>query len=93
MANAGRPQKAAGEIATTTLRPDIVIWSTVERSVHLIELTILWEEGMTVAHERKRLKYSELAAECQEADWKTRVYPVEVGSRGFVDKTVVQLLG
>ena len=80
------------EIRTTTLRPDLVMWSAVERSVHLMELTIPWEEGMTAAHERKHLKYSELAAECQEAGWRVRVYPVEVGSRGFVGKTVVQLL-
>lgn len=80
------------EILTTTLRPDIVMWSVVEKRVLLIELTIPWEEGMTAAHERKRLKYAELAAECQEAGWKARVYPVEVGSRGFVGKTAVQLL-
>ncbi len=77
------------EIIMTTLRPDIVMWSAVERSVHLIKLTIPWEEGMTAAHERKHLKYSELAAECREAGWRARVYPVEVGSRGFVSKTVV----
>uniref|UniRef100_A0A3B4XDA6 Reverse transcriptase domain-containing protein n=1 Tax=Seriola lalandi dorsalis TaxID=1841481 RepID=A0A3B4XDA6_SERLL len=80
------------EIVTTTLRPDIVMWSAVERAVHMIELTIPWEEGMTAAHERKHLKYSELAAECQEAGWRARVHPVEVGSRGFVGKAAVQLL-
>lgn len=42
---------------------------------------------MTAAHERKRLKYSELAA-----GWKARLYPVEVGCRGFVGKIVVQRL-
>lgn len=54
------------EILTTTLRPDIVMWSSVEKRVLRIELTIPWEEGMTTAHERKYLKYTELAAECQE---------------------------
>jgi len=36
----------------------------VEKMV-LIELSIPWAEGMTAAHERKYLKYSKLAAECQ----------------------------
>ena len=80
------------EITTTTLRPDIVIWSAVERRVLIFELTIPWEEDMTAAQERKHLKYSELAAECQEAGWKAKVYPVEVGCRGFVSKAIVQLL-
>lgn len=79
------------EIISTTLRPDIFMWSAVERAVHMIELTIPWEEGMAAA-ERKHLKYSELVVECQEAGWRARVYPVEVGSRGFVGKAAVHLL-
>lgn len=79
------------EIVTTTLWPDIVMWSTVEKRVLLIELTIHWEEGMTAAHKRKHLKYSELAAECKEVGWRARVYPVEVRCQGFVGRTAVQL--
>lgn len=74
------------EIGTTTLRPDIIMWSTVEKSVLLVELSIPWVEGMAAAHKRKHLKYSELVAECQEAGWRARVYPVEVGCRGFVGR-------
>lgn len=81
------------EITTTTFRPDIVMWSEVEKSVNMIELTIPWE-GMTAAYERKHLKYAELIAECQKAGWKARVYPVNKapGSRGFVGKAAVHLL-
>ncbi|KAL0159986.1 hypothetical protein M9458_043711, partial [Cirrhinus mrigala] len=49
------------EITTTSLRPDIVVWSTKARSVHLIELTVPLEEGIEAAFERKKAKYSELA--------------------------------
>ncbi|RXN10684.1 hypothetical protein ROHU_028636 [Labeo rohita] len=80
------------ETVITTLWPDIIMWSTAEKRILLIELTIPWEEGMTAAHERKHLKYSVLAAECQEASWRTRVYPVEVGCWGFVGRSTVQLL-
>lgn len=79
------------EITTTTLRPHIVMWSAVDREVHMIKLTIPWEEGMAAAHERKHLKYSNLAVECQEVGWRARVYPVKVGSRGFVGKAAVHL--
>lgn len=37
---------------------------------------------MTAAYDRKHLKYSELAAGCQGAGWRARVYPVEGGSGG-----------
>ncbi|KAL7847812.1 hypothetical protein AOLI_G00225300 [Acnodon oligacanthus] len=36
------------------------------KEVLIIELTIPWEEGMSAAYEYKRLKYSDLAAECRE---------------------------
>lgn len=38
------------------------------------------------------LKNSDLAAECQETDWRAREHAVEGGSRGFVSKATVQLL-
>lgn len=46
---------------------------------HLIELTVPAAEGMGATFEQKKAKYSELAVRCQEAGWKTIVYPVEVG--------------
>ena len=63
----------------TEIRPDIVVWSTKARVVHLIGLTVPSEEGIDAAFERKKAKYSELAAECREAGWKATIYPVEVG--------------
>ncbi|RXN29065.1 hypothetical protein ROHU_018794 [Labeo rohita] len=80
------------EITITSLRPDIVVWSTKARSVHLIELTGPLEEGMEAAFERKKAKYSELAVECREAGWKTTSYPVEVGCRGFLGLSTIRLL-
>lgn len=50
------------------------------------------EGGMTSAHERKYLKYTELAVECQEAGWKARIHPVEVGCWDFVGSSAVWLL-
>lgn len=47
-----------GEITVSTLRPDILIWSAVEKQVLMIELTIPWEKGMTAAHESKQFQQS-----------------------------------
>ncbi|KAL0188639.1 hypothetical protein M9458_015738, partial [Cirrhinus mrigala] len=58
------------EITTTPLRPDIVVWSTKARSVHLIELTVPLEEGIEAAFERKKAKYSELAVELPATQWR-----------------------
>ena len=34
------------EIATTSLWPDVVLWSTTVRAVIMVEFTVPWEEGM-----------------------------------------------
>lgn len=68
------------------------MWSTKARSIHLIELTVPLEEGIEAAFERKKARYSELAAECREAGWKTNIYPVEVGCRGFLGLSTIRLL-
>ncbi|RXN31635.1 nucleolar 10-like protein [Labeo rohita] len=82
------------KITSTSLHPDIVMWSNSSKTVLLVELTIPWEAGMEAAWERKRLKYDDLAAECREAGWKTIIYPVELctaslASSGITVGTVV----
>lgn len=57
------------EITTISLHPDMVVWSIKARSVHLIGLTVPLQEGIEVAFERKKAKYSKLAAECRKAGW------------------------
>lgn len=69
-----------GEMTITSLCPDVVVWSTKVRSVLLAELTILAEEAIQAAHERKMAR----AAECWEAGWETWIYPTEVGCREAV---------
>ncbi len=80
------------EITQTTLRPDAVVWATAAKKALIIELTVPWEEGIPAAHEFKRLKYTDLAAECRDGGWTTTIHPVEVGCRGFVGKSAIQLL-
>ena len=49
----------------------------------IVELTVPWEERTEEAYERKMAKYQELAEACSNKGWKTWVFPVEVGCRGF----------
>ena len=51
------------EIVTTSLRPDLVLWSTLQKSVFIVELTVPWEAAVGEAFERKQLRYSEVVAE------------------------------
>lgn len=80
------------EIAVTTLRPDLVLWSPSLKTVYIIELTVPWENSTNEAYERKKLRYIELAADAQQRGWKAKVYPVEVGCRGFVASSTIRLL-
>ena len=61
----GNRLKVPEQIATTTLRPDLILWSTETRQVLLIELTVTWEENIDVAYERKLEKYQELVEQCK----------------------------
>ena len=81
------------EIASTNLKPDIVLWSRRRMRVYFIELlTVPWEALVAEAYERKKLRYVELGTEAEQRGWKVSICPVEVGCRGFVAKSVVSLL-
>ena len=92
LADVGRQLVFPKEIATTTLRPDLVLWSPSQKKVFIIELTVPWEDAVDEAYERKHLRYAELAAEAQHRGWNAEVRPVEVGCRGFVARSTTKLL-
>ncbi len=43
------------EIATTTLRPGLVLWFNSCQLAYIIELTVPWEDAVEEAYERKKL--------------------------------------
>ncbi len=47
---------------------------------------------MEAAYECMKANYLELAAECRKAGWKTTIYLVEVGCRGYVGLSTTRLL-
>lgn len=56
----------------------------------LTELRVPWEEGVQETHEEKNC---ELPAECGESGWRARIFPVDVGTGGFVVSSTARLLG
>ncbi|KAK0147275.1 hypothetical protein N1851_013308 [Merluccius polli] len=66
------------KIITTYLRPDLILCSTLQQSLSIVELTVPWEAEVGEAYERKRLKYSDIAAKAVQWGWRTQVLPVEV---------------
>ncbi|XP_053403064.1 uncharacterized protein LOC128558219 [Mercenaria mercenaria] len=69
------------------------MWSRSPKLVVLVELTVLWEERADEAYELKKRKYQDLAHTCRDRGWKTLVFPVEVGCRGFPPQSVWRMLG
>lgn len=92
LADIGRQLVFPPEIATTTLRPDMVLWSRSLKKVFIIELTVPLEDSVDEAYERKHLRYADLASEARHHGWNTEVRPVEVGCRGFVATSTTRLL-
>ncbi|KAL1273019.1 hypothetical protein QQF64_028881 [Cirrhinus molitorella] len=80
------------EIAVTNLRPDLVLWAKSCWRVFIVEMTVPWEDAIDEAFERKRLRYANLAAEAEGRGWNVKVWPVEVGCRGFVARSTTRLL-
>ena len=76
------------QIANTAKRPDITIYSVITKNVIITKLTVPTEENLTNAYARKKCKYQELIAECENREWSVYYFPVEVGSRGFYNTSL-----
>ena len=80
----GSPYTFPPMIASTDLRPDIVVWSDKQCTVVLAELTICYETNFVNAQQRKSAKYHDLLESCS-ANYSTTLITLEVGSRGFIN--------
>jgi len=79
-------------IVQTNLRPGIILWSETRKKLIMIELTVPWETRCEEASERKKAKYTELLNECRERGYRTWLFPIEVGARGFCSQSVCRLM-
>ena len=70
----------------------MVLWSSTKKLAYVIELTVPWEDGVEEAFERKKNRYFDLATEAAQNGWKTSIFPVQVGCRGFIATSTTSLL-
>ena len=56
-----------------------------------LELTVPWEVRLEEDFERKLSKYAGLVSDCQQAGYRARCFPVEVGCRGLAARTLARL--
>ena len=75
-------------IVISSLRPDIFIFSKLTKTVIILELTCPCEENMEEWHSVKFNKYNPLASAIKCNGWKTYLFPLEVGARGYCSSTV-----
>ena len=70
-------------LASTALRPDILIFSKSTRCVVLIKLTSPCEENFEDRHKMKIANYMSLCEEIRSNKWNVDFFAVEVGARGY----------
>ena len=76
-------------IVQTSLRPDIIIYSNTTKQVIILELTVPTEENIFHRHSDKENKYVKLLDDIKMNQWTGQVFGVEVGSRGYVARSLL----
>ena len=87
------PLVIPAHIAATTQRPDIILTSEAVKQMVIIELTVPTEERIGVTTELKTARYEDKVAKAAELKgWRTIIYAVEVGCRGFPAPSMGRML-
>lgn len=84
--------KIPEDLAITTSRPDIFLFSKQIKRIVLVELTVPWETNIPKDHVFKVNKYYDLTNELTKNGYVVSLYAVEVGARGIPAKSLYNLL-
>ena len=80
-------------IAETSQRPDIILTSAALKQLNIIELTVPTEDRFQISSELKKTKYeNDIKVAAEKKGWKTTIWTVEVGCRGFLAPSTLRLL-
>ena len=74
-------------LATTSQRPDLVLWSDEKKKAIVMELTVSWEDNIKSAEDRKAERYKKLVERCEDEGWDIEYHHIGIGARGFIDKS------
>ena len=81
-----------GHIAISDLRPDLIIFSNINKLIILIELTCPCEENFEDRHREKLTKYKDLKELIEFNGWCCYLFAIEVGARGYCSDSVPRCL-
>ena len=73
-------------------KPDVVLASSLSDAFILVKLTVPWEDRIEASNVLKTEKYSDLAKDLEDSDFRVKLMPVEVGARGLVGKSAYTFL-
>ena len=88
----GRRVKIPEYIMSTQLKPDLILTSDLTKQMVVMELTVPLEDRIEISAELKKSKYEQLITESAKSKWKTIIYTVEVGCRGFAASSLSYFL-
>ena len=88
----GRRVKIPEYIMATQLKPDLILTSDSTKQMVVMELTVPLEDRIEISAELKKSKYEQLITESAKSNWKTNIYTVEVGCRGFAASSLSYFL-
>ena len=71
----------------TSLRPDIIIYSSATKQVFILELTVPAKDNIIQRHTDKESYYAKLLDDVNINQWTGHVFVIEIGSRGYVAKS------
>ena len=77
-------------MTVTELKPDIVVVSEKDKTVHILELTVPFESNIKVRHTYKSNKYAHFTKDI--TTYKASVIDFEVGARGYLTRDNEQSL-
>ena len=61
-------------------RPDLVLVSSSTDAIILVELTVSWEDRLQYSNALKADKYADLSMDLEAKEYRTYLFPIEVGS-------------
>ena len=68
------------------------MYSERTKTVFIIEVIVPMKENLSNAYARKKCKYQDLVAECENRGWCTHYFPIVKGSRGFYNTSLSKCL-
>ena len=88
----GTTLKIPEHICQTTKRPDMILVSEATKQMMIMELTVPGEDGVEAAAHRKKTNYAPIVERSNRNGYRTSLWTVEVGCKGFAASSLSRFL-